>query len=268
MNNEVSLVSPSILAVVAGKPLTEVPADLFIPPDALEILLDSFSGPLDLLLYLIRRQNIDILDIPIAHITRQYMQYIHLMEEKRLELAADYLVMAAMLAEIKSRLLLPPSPQQDDTPEEDPRLVLVRKLQAYEQFKNAALLIDNLPRSERDVFRFALGLEKLEQIRLHPEVELSFLTAAMHDLIKREGHLAHHQIAREPMSVRERMGIVLERLQTKSSLSLTQLLNKSEGRMGLAVTLLAILELARQSLVTITQVSAYSTVHIQAIAHD
>ena len=268
MNTDLSEAPTSILAMVAGKPLTEVPADLFIPPDALEILLDSFTGPLDLLLYLIRRQNIDILDIPIAHITRQYMQYIQLMEECRLELAADYLVMAAMLAEIKSRLLLPPSSNQDEVLEEDPRLTLVRRLQTYEQFKQAALLIDNLPRMERDIFRFAIRTELEAPALVEPDVELSLLTAAMLALIKRESHLTHHQIAREPLSVRERMAFVLERLQAEQALLFTQLFNREEGRMGLAVTLLAILELARQSLLVITQVGTYAPIHLQAALHD
>jgi segregation and condensation protein A len=257
-----------VWALVAGQPLTDLPADLFIPPDALEILLDSFSGPLDLLLYLIRRQNIDILDIPIAHITQQYMQYIQLMEEHRLELAADYLVMAAMLAEIKSRLLLPPSPGQQDESEDDPRMELIRRLQAYEQIKNAATLLDDLPRSDRDVFRFSLVCEKIKLLIIHPDVELSSLSEAMRDLIKRQSHSIHHQISREPLSVRERMTAVLERLSREKTLSFSQLFNRAEGRMGLAVTLLAVLELARQSLLVITQTNAFALIHLQALHHE
>ncbi|CDZ79197.1 Segregation and condensation protein A [Legionella massiliensis] len=268
MNTELSAPQLSVLAVVSGQPLTEMPADLFIPPDALEVLLDSFSGPLDLLLYLIRRQNIDILDIPIAHITAQYMQYIQLMEENRLELAADYLVMAAMLAEIKSRLLLPPSPSQQDDIEDDPRMELVRKLQAYEQMKNAAQMIEELPRCDRDFFRFSITCEKLERAIIHPDVELANLTEVMRDVLKRQSHLVNHQIAREPLSVRERMATVLERLSRDRTISFTQLFNRSEGRMGLAVTLLAILELARQSLLVITQTSAYAAIHLQAVHHE
>lgn len=265
---EAAAASFPVLAVVAGRPLTDMPADLFIPPDALEVLLDSFSGPLDLLLYLIRRQNIDILDIPIAHITQQYMLYIQLMEDQRLELAADYLVMAAMLAEIKSRLLLPPSPNQNEKEEEDPRLELRRKLQAYEQIKNAATLLDNLPRAERDVFRFSLACEKLKQLIIHPDVELLSITEAMRDLVKRQSHLIHHQIAREPLSVRERMTAILDRISSTKTLSFSQLFNRSEGRMGLAVTFLAVLELARQSLVTITQTQAYAAIHLQATQNE
>ena len=254
-----------VLAVIGGKPLTEAPADLFIPPDALEVLLDSFTGPLDLLLYLIRKQNIDILDIPIAHITKQYMQYIDLIEAHRLELAADYLVMAAMLAEIKSRLLLPVSPSETDEQEEDPRLVLVRKLQTYEQFKQAAANLDDIPRCERDTYRFAMMTNGLQKIILQPDVLLSSLVGVMQELLNREDHHIHHQITREPLSVRERMASVLERLGEERNLVLTQLLLRAEGRMGLAVTLLAILELARESLLVIIQTSTYGPVHLQAI---
>ncbi|KTD36226.1 segregation and condensation protein A [Legionella nautarum] len=268
MNAEFSSPAASVLAVIDGQPLTEVPADLFIPPDALEVMLDSFSGPLDLLLYLIRRQNIDILDIPIALITQQYMQYIHMMEEHRLELAADYLVMAAMLAEIKSRLLLPPSPSENEESEEDPRLELVRKLQTYEQFKIAAQQIDDLPRCDRDLFRFSIPCEKLVRTIIHPEVELSSLTATMRDLIKRQSHLVNHHISREPLSVRERMSVVLERLAHGNAMTFTQLFQRAEGRMGLAVTLLAILELAKQSLLIITQANAYAVIHLQVANYE
>ncbi|MBA3535307.1 MAG: segregation/condensation protein A [Tatlockia sp.] len=263
-----SAVPLAVLATIDGQPLTDLPADLFIPPDALEILLDSFSGPLDLLLYLIRRQNIDILDIPIAHITQQYLQYIQMMEEHRLELAADYLVMAAMLAEIKSRLLLPPSPGQQDEIEDDPRMELIRRLQAYEQIKNAATLLDDIPRAERDVFRFSLACEKIKRLIIHPDIELSSLSEAMLDLIKRQSHSIHHQISREPLSVRERMTAILDRLSGDKTVSFSQLFNRAEGRMGLTVTLLAVLELARQSLLLITQTNAYALIHLQALQHE
>jgi len=259
------IIEQPVLAFISGKPYTDLPVDLFIPPDALRVLLDSFTGPLDLLLYLIRRQNIDILDIPIARITEQYMQYINLMDESQLELAADYLVMAAMLAEIKSRLLLPPAPHQNEDDLEDPRLTLVRKLQAYEQFKQAAINLDELPRCERDIFPTTIESTALEAVILHPDVTLSALMDAMHDLIERQGHQTHHQISREPLSVRERMAKVLERIQQDKSVLFTQLLQQEEGRMGLTVTLLAILELARQSLVVITQTAAFSPIHLQAV---
>lgn len=256
-----------VLAIVSGQAVTETPADLFIPPDALRVLLESFSGPLDLLLYLIRRQNIDILDIPVAHITRQYMQYIQVMEENRHELAADYLVMAAMLAEIKSRLLLPVSREQDKESDEDPRMVLVRKLQIYEQFKQAAETLDTLPRCERDLFRIVLEAQGLQTIIRPPDVALQALSDVMCDILTRQGHEVNHQITREPLSVRERMGIILERLQSGETVTMTALLQIEEGRMGLAVTFLAILELARQSLLLLTQTSPYAPVYLQAIQH-
>jgi len=260
-----SELNPAVVARVAGRPITEVPADLFIPPDALEVLLDSFSGPLDLLLYLIRRQNIDILDIPILLITQQYMQYIQLMEANRLELAADYLVMAAVLAEIKSRLLLPPSQSQANEIEEDPRSELIRRLQAYEQIKNAAEAIDNLPRAERDFFRFVVPCEHLTKEIIYPDVTLANLTDAMSDLIKRQSHTIHHQISREPLSVRERMNLILESLSRGLSLGFNELFNPLEGRRGLVVSFLAILELVRLSLVTISQFAAYSSINIQIV---
>jgi segregation and condensation protein A len=191
------------LVMIAGKPLTEMPQDLFIPPDALEVLLDSFTGPLDLLLYLIRRQNIDIMDIPMRMITQQYMQYIELLE-KRIELAADYLVMAAMLAEIKSRLLLPMEPTSDDQMEEDPRMALVKRLQLYEQFKQAALSLDELPRWERDIFPIQLACKIEVAKKALPDVALSALLEAMQEISRRQSHQVHHLIEREPLSVRER----------------------------------------------------------------
>ena len=259
---------PSILAIVAGRPLTELPTDLFIPPDALEVLLDSFSGPLDLLLYLIRQQNIDIMDIPMVMITQQYMQYIDLLEERRMELAADYLVMAALLAEIKSRLLLPaPSNPQDDI-ETDPRMELVKRLQAYEQFKRVAMLIDELPRFERDVFQVQVNTDNVVFSKALPDIALSSLVLAMVNFLQRQEHLTHHQITREVLSVRERMSVVLERLGHKKQMEFTGLLYHHEGRMGLVVTFLAILELARQSLVMVTQTGDYAPIHLQARGYD
>ncbi len=263
MSIELSI-KPEIRAIVDGKELTQVPDDLFIPPDALEVLLDSFSGPLDLLLYLIRKQNIDILDIPMMSITKQYLQYIQLMECRRLELAADYLLMAAMLAEIKSRLLLPVSADIDDVEDEDPRMTLVRRLQAYEQIKHAAELLDALPRKERDTFLIQVLPTELETIKVHPEVELADLIEAMKAILQQEERLTHHQVAREIMSVRERMSQILLQLQQHKVLEFNQLFTHEEGRMGLVVSLLAILELARQSLLIITQTQAFSPIHLQA----
>lgn len=190
-------VKPEVRAVVDGKELMQVPDDLFIPPDALEVLLDSFSGPLDLLLYLIRKQNIDILDIPMMSITRQYLQYIQLMECQRLELAADYLLMAAMLAEIKSRLLLPVSANTEDVEDEDPRMTLVKRLQAYEQIKQAAELLDTLPRKDRDTYVIQIMPSELESLKLHPEVGIADLIEAMKALLQQEERMAHHQVARK-----------------------------------------------------------------------
>ncbi|MGL5742150.1 MAG: segregation and condensation protein A [Legionella sp.] len=258
------LTSPEVKAVVDGRVLTALPDDLFIPPDALEVLLDSFSGPLDLLLYLIRKQNIDILDIPIVSITKQYLHYIQLMECRRLELAADYLLMAAMLAEIKSRLLLPAHPASDGEEEEDPRMALVRKLQAYEQIKCAAELLDALPRQERDHFLIQITPTALEKIIVHPDVALSYLIDAMRFLLQREEQVTHHQISREALSVRERMSAILLQLEEHKLLEFNQLFSIQEGRMGLVVSLLAILELARQSLIVITQNEAFSSIHLQA----
>jgi segregation and condensation protein A len=263
MNIELSE-KPELKAIVDGKEYTQVPDDLFIPPDALEVLLDSFSGPLDLLLYLIRKQNIDILNIPMMSITKQYLQYIQLMECRRLELAADYLLMAAMLAEIKSRLLLPVMPGDQDEEEEDPRMALVRRLQAYEQIKLAAELLDNLPRQDRDHFIIQIMPTEIEAIKIHPEIELADLIEAMSGLLQKEERLTHHEIAREAMSVRERMSLVLLKLQEHPVLEFTQLFTQEEGRMGLVVSLLAILELARQSLLIITQTQAFSPIHLQA----
>ena len=256
--------SPAIVATIAGEPYTEVPHDLFIPPDALEVLLDSFTGPLDLLLYLIRRQNIDIMDIPILKITRQYMDYIELMEQRRLELAADYLVMAAMLAEIKSRLLLPLVPSADEQIEEDPRMVLVRRLQLYEQFKNAASMIDSLLRCERDVFPVKINTAPFENIKPEPDVDLIQLVAAIQALNVEQGHRENHSIQRELLSVRERMVEVLDRIQGGQYVDFSCLFTREEGRMGLVVSMLAILELAKQSLLVITQASNYAPIYIKA----
>jgi segregation and condensation protein A len=252
-----------VKAVVEGKELTEFPNDLFIPPDALEVLLDSFSGPLDLLLYLIRKQNIDILNIPMVSITQQYLHYIQLMECKRLELAADYLLMAAMLAEIKSRLLLPVLSVEDEN-EEDPRMALVRKLQAYEQIKIAAQLLDEIPRQERDHFMIQVDSAELEQLIVHPEVRLDELIMAIGSILQREEHSSHHQVLTEALSVRERMSIILQLLQEHDLLELRQLFSVEEGRIGLIVSLLALLELAKQSIIIITQNQAFSPVYLQA----
>lgn len=257
-------VKPEFKAIVAGQEYTQVPDDLFIPPDALEVLLDSFSGPLDLLLYLIRKQNIDILDIPMVSITQQYIQYIELMQYQKLELAADYLLMAAVLAEIKSRMLLPITPTGDEEIDEDPRMALVRRLQAYEQMKHAAEMLDMLPRRDRDHFLVEVNPEEIETIKVHPDVDLAELIEAMKTILQKEVNFSKHEIAREVMSVRERMSTILARIQEESAVEFTQLFTMEEGRMGLVVTMLAILELARQSLLVITQNQPFSPIHIKA----
>lgn len=259
-----ALIKPERIAIVAGVDYTEVPGDLFIPPDALEVLLDLFSGPLDLLLYLIRKQNIDILDIPIHSITKQYLHYIRLMECRTLELAADYLLMAAVLAEIKSKLLLPAPPNELGEEEEDPRMALVRRLQAYEEIKQASALLDGLFRQDRDHFSIEVNPAQIELIKQHPDVSFDELIEAMSAFLQKEDRLTHHHISREATSVRERMSQILQQLQEYGQMEFKQLFTHDEGRQGLVVSLLAILELARQFLLVITQDKAYSALFIQA----
>src|SRR5580698_1230574 len=218
-------------AMVHGEPLTQLPRDLYIPPQALEVFLEAFEGPLDLLLYLIRRQNINILDIPIAEITRQYMRYIELMQNLQLELAGEYLVIAATLAEIKSRMLLPRPAGLDDS-EEDPRAELVRRLQEYERFKRAAADIDELPRLERDVWLAAVQLEEKPVTRALPQVSLREMLLAFRDVALRTQMFAHHHVQRERLSVRERMSDVLAALERGAFLPFVQLFRPEEGRMG------------------------------------
>ncbi len=252
-------------AVVQGAPLTVVPKDLYIPPDALEIFLDeSFEGPLDLLLYLIKRQNLDILDIPVADITLQYMEYINLMEDMRWELAAEYLLMAAMLAEIKSRMLLP-RPKSDDEEEGDPRAELVRRLQEYERFKKAAEDIDYLPRLQRDIHVAEVKGPDLKIVRNPPEVDLKEVLSAFKDIMKRASLLEHHYITMEPLSVRERMSKVLEQLNADTFTDFGELFTIEEGKSGVVVTLLAILELIKQSLIDIVQTELYGQIHVKAL---
>lgn len=266
MNQSSPFISPSTI-LVKGIPLNDLPADLFIPPDALEILLESFSGPLDLLLYLIKKQNLDIFDIPISLITEQYMQYIQLMELARFELASEYLVMASMLAEIKSRLLLPKPPLEDEI-EEDPRMSLVRKLQLYEQYKKATNWIDEIPRLERDVFWFSITTEPLEFPKKEPEIMLDWLVKMMEDLAKQQTLVLRHQIKKEPLSVSERMEVILDKLRTQKFLSFESLIQEEEGRLGLIVSFLAILELARQSLILVVQATGFSPLYLKTVHDD
>jgi segregation and condensation protein A len=250
-------------AVVNGEPISQLPRDLYIPPQALEVFLEAFEGPLDLLLYLIRRQNLDILDIPLAEITRQYMQYIELMQDLQLELAGEYLVMAATLAEIKSRMLLPrpPSGAEED---EDPRAELVRRLQEYERFKRAAQEIDGLPRLERDVWPTVVELKERRMTRALPQITLQELLVAFKDVVARAEMFAHHHIARERLSVGERMSDILAMLGSAGFLEFSRLFRPEEGRMGVTVTFVAILELMREGLIDIVQAEAYAPLHVRA----
>lgn len=252
------------IALVRGEAVQELPTDLYIPPEALEVFLETFEGPLDLLLYLIRRENLDILDIKVAAITEQYMAYVELMQAMQLELAGEYLVMAAMLAEIKSRLLLP-RPAGDEEDEDDPRAELIRRLQEYEQIKGAAEGIDELPRLERDIF--LARAERPELVRQHadPDVDLREMLLALAEVLKRAEMFARHSVQLEPLSVRERMSDVLGRLnEARDFVPFADLFDAGEGRMGVVVTFLALLELLRESLLELVQNEAFAPIYVRA----
>ena len=251
------------LAIVQGNPVLTLPQDLYIPPDALEVFLEAFEGPLDFLLYLIKRQNLNILDIPLAEITRQYMEYIDLMRDLRLELAAEYLVMAAMLAEIKSRMLLPRPPAEEED-EGDPRTELIRRLQEYERFKNAAEDLNALPQLGRDVFSTVVNMPDVKKEKPHPDVDIKELFLALKDVIKRAELNTHHKIHFETLSVRERMTIVLSTVKGDSFTSFTSLFNYDEGRMGVVVTFLAVLELVKEKLIELVQNEQYGPIYVKA----
>lgn len=254
------------LAIVNGEAIKSLPRDLYIPPDALEVFLETFEGPLDLLLYLIKRQNLDILNIPIAEITRQYMGYIELMKAISLELVAEYLVMAAMLAEIKSRMLLPrPAGAEED--EGDPRAELVRRLQEYERYKQAAQNIDALPQMGRDIFSAQAEKPDIKVIRLAPAVTLHEVLLAFKDVLARAELFTHHHIQREPLSVRERMTNILNTVSAAEFTAFTALFTIEEGRRGVVVTLLAILELIKESLVELIQTESYGPIYVKAPGH-
>lgn len=255
-------------ALVMGQPLTEIPKDLYIPPDALEVFLEAFEGPLDLLLYLIRRQNIDILEINVAEITAQYMAYVDLMEAVQFELAAEYLVMAAMLAEIKSRMLLPRSKEGEEGEEDDPRMDLIRRLQEYERFKQAAEDIDELPRVGRDFYTAAAELPKLQKVVRHPEVDLQEMLVALAEVLRRADMFESHQVSREKLSTRERMSNVLERLENGQFQPFVALFNHTEGRLGVVVTFLAIMELIKESLLEIVQTETFGAIHVRLRRRD
>ena len=261
-SNAASSQSEMPFALVQGEPLTVIPQDLYIPPDALLVFLEAFEGPLDLLLYLIKRQNIDILNIPIAAITRQYMEYIHLMEELELELAAEYLVMASMLAEIKSRMLLPRPVATED--EDDPRAELIRRLQEYEQYKQATEDMEALDRLERDIYLTSIDIPKMDIDVPLPDVMLSELMNAFRDVVNRAEQFASHHVEREPLSVRERMVRVLELLSADDFTSFTDFFDPAEGRMGVVVSFIAILELLKESLIEIVQSKPYGPIYVKA----
>ena len=250
--------------LVYGKAITRLPDDLYIPPDALEVFLEAFEGPLDLLLYLIKRQNLDILDIPVAQITRQYMEYVELMKALNLELAAEYLVMAAMLGEIKSRTLLPRPANADDDEGQDPRAELIRRLQEYERFKKAAEDIDQLPRLERD-FHLA-GAQRPDYVRdkAQPHVDMRELLLALKEVLHRADMFESHQVSRERLSTRERMSIVLDRLKGREFVPFVALFDAEEGKLGVVVSFLAILELVKGALIELVQASPFSPIHVKA----
>ncbi|MGM0520497.1 MAG: segregation and condensation protein A [Pseudomonadota bacterium] len=254
------------VARLFDEPITKLPEDLYIPPEALRVFLEAFEGPLDLLLYLIRRQNLDILNINVAAITHQYIEYVELMKAMEIELAGEYLLMAAMLAEIKSRTLLPRPPKEEGDEEEDPRAELIRRLQEYERLKEAAESLDTLPRMGRDWFSVQAGLPPLESRVVHPEVELDELLGALAGLLKRAELTQTHQITREVLSTRERMLVIMEHLQRAPGryTPFEALFTLEEGRAGVVVTFMAILELAKEAMIEIVQNAPLSPIHVRA----
>ncbi|TAL50603.1 MAG: segregation/condensation protein A [Methylovulum sp.] len=260
---ENTLAQAPAFAIVNGAPYKQLPEDLYIPPDALEVFLELFEGPLDLLLYLIKRQNLDIVNIPVAEITRQYIDYIQLMGLLNIELAAEYLVMAALLAEIKSRMLLPRQPEAEDE-EDDPRATLIRRLQEYERIRNAADDLDRMPRMERELFPVDVDTSTLNIERSLPEVQLKELLLAFQDVLKRVEQLSHHHITKEALSVRERMAAILANLEGENSLLFSQCFIRQEGRHGVVVSFLAILELSKERLIDIIQPEPFAAIRIRA----
>ena len=252
-------------AMVDGKPMTNMPMDLYIPPDALEVFLEAFEGPLDLLLYLIKRQNLDILDIKVAEITRQYMDYIGLMTGTQFELAAEYLVMAAVLAEIKSRMLLPRQPDAEDE-EDDPRAELIRRLQEYERFKQAAMDIDDLRRMHRDFWVASIDAPVVEREKAQPEVDLREMLLALAKVLKRVENFTSHRVASETLSTRERMSAILDQVHQAGDqfVAFSALFDVEEGRGGVVVTFLAVMELIKESLLEIVQTEAFAPIHVKA----
>ncbi len=253
------------LAVFKGQNLTELPQDLYIPPDALEVILEAFEGPLDLLLYLIRKHNLDILNIPVAEITKQYMEYIYLMKELKLELVAEYLVMAATLAEIKSRMLLPTPPSEDEEEEEDPRAKLIRQLQEYERFKKAAVAIDQLPRAHRDIFAVKVAPPEMEVVHLKPKFDLQALVGVFVEVLQRSDMISNYEIEKEVLSVREKMSLLLDKLNAVESIPFICCFDLAEGRMGVVVCFLATLELLKAGLIDMIQTDVFGQIHLKAV---
>jgi len=258
----VTALAATPIATIRGQAVIDMPKDLYIPPDAMKVLLDAFEGPLDFLLYLIRKQNLDILDIPVAEVTRQYMQYIDLMQELSLELAAEYLVMAAILAEIKSRMLLPRPADLENT-EEDPRAELVRRLQEYERFKQAAEDLDKLPREERDTFTAEANADSIDVVKPLPSVAMNELVRALMDVLNRADLHTSHHIRLDALSVREKMTLILDTVQNKEHFIFTDLFNLEEGRQGIVVTFLAMLELLKQSLIEFVQAMPFAPIYLK-----
>lgn len=250
-------------AVVQGEPLSEIPHDLYIPPDALKVFLEAFEGPLDFLLYLIKRQNLDIVNIPVAKITEQYMRYIELMDDLQLDLAGEYLLMAAMLAEIKSRMLLP-RPGEEDEDEDDPRAELVRRLQEYERYKQAAEELDSLPRYEREIFGTIVEFPDRKSSQQEPEVAMQALLKAFAEVLARADMYTHHRIQREALSVRERMIMILDKVNAEDFTDFKELFAIEEGRGGVIVALLAILELLKDALIEMVQNENNGPIYIKA----
>ena len=260
MSDPVQRTIATPVARLYGEPLVELPRDLYIPPDALEVILEAFEGPLDLLLYLIRKQNLDVLDIPMAPLTRQYLAYVEMMRSKNLELAAEYLVMAAMLMAIKSRMLLPRPPSMAE--EEDPRAELVRRLLEYEQIKQAAHKLEALPQVGRDILAISVWIEKTAELRL-PEVDAQDLAEAWRGLLARARLAAHHRVSREELSVRAHMSTILRRLREQRVLEFSQLFDPARGVSILVVNFLALLELARELLIEITQSECFAPIYVK-----
>ena len=259
---------PLPLAFINGQAFTDQPEDLYIPPDALELILDAFEGPLDLLLYLIRRQKFDLVNLPVYEVTKQYMLYVDMMKDLKLELAAEYLLMAAILAEIKSRLLLPKRPDAEED-EDDPRAELIRRLQEYELVKTAAHELDDIPRMERDVFSAgAQTSDSVAPIKILPKINLQELVVSFQNVMQRASAFEHHQIAPEALSTRERLALILEKLNSELFTGFDCLYKTSEGRAGVVVTFLAILELCKEQLIELVQSEPLANIHIKLKAEE